>query len=69
MRSLINKPSVLFLDEPTSAIDNKAEIAIMNIINSLEKDITIIMITHKPSLLKGFDVIYKLDQGKITREE
>ncbi|MCL2390608.1 MAG: ABC transporter permease [Endomicrobia bacterium] len=50
-RSLINKPLVIFADEPTGNLDTKSTKEIINILKQLnESGITIIMVTHEPDL-------------------
>lgn len=56
---------VIVLDEATSALDNKTEADIMTTINNLDKNITLIMITHKLSILSNFDKIYEISDGVI----
>ncbi|MCL2484676.1 MAG: ABC transporter permease [Endomicrobia bacterium] len=50
-RSLINKPLVIFADEPTGNLDTKSTKEIINILKQLnESGITIVMVTHEPEL-------------------
>jgi len=65
-RALYHKPKVLILDEATSALDNQTEKAVMDAVNNLEKDITIILIAHRLNTVKNCDIIFKLDNGKIV---
>lgn len=60
-----NKP-VLILDEPTSALDLQSESEIIETIFALDQKMTIIVVTHRASLLKSFDRILNVDQGLIT---
>ena len=64
-RALYHKPQVLILDEATSALDNQTEEAVMDAINNLNKDMTIILITHRLSTVKNCDQILLLEKGKI----
>jgi len=64
-RALYNKPQVLILDEATSALDNITELAVMEAINNLGQDITIVLIAHRLSTVRQCDQIYLLDQGKV----
>ena len=66
-RSLYNDPSILIMDEATSALDIETELEIINNINKLKNDITIIMIAHRHVTLKNCDMIIEIDKGKITR--
>ena len=63
-RALYNNPKVLILDEATSSLDNQTEQAVMDAVNNLSKDITIILIAHRLNILKNCDIIFKLEKGK-----
>ncbi|MAM91102.1 MAG: hypothetical protein CMI15_06450 [Opitutaceae bacterium] len=69
-RALLTKPSLLVMDEPTSAMDANAEREF--IINmeqySKEANRTLILSTHKPSMLKLADRIIVMDQGKVAAD-
>jgi ABC-type multidrug transport system fused ATPase/permease subunit len=64
-RALYHHPSVLVLDEATSALDSITESEVMNTIESLHGNKTIIVIAHRMSTLKNCDHIYKLRNGII----
>ena len=64
-RALYHNPKLLVFDEATSALDNQTEQAVMEAVNNLNKDITIILIAHRLNTLKKCDVIYKVEKGKI----
>ena len=65
-RALYHNPKVLILDEATSALDNQTEEAVMDAVNNLSKDITIILIAHRLNTVKKCDIIFKLEKGKIV---
>ncbi|MDA7442464.1 ABC transporter ATP-binding protein/permease [Candidatus Pelagibacter ubique] len=65
-RALYHNPRVLILDEATSALDNETEQTVMNAINNLGKDITIILIAHRLNTVKNCDTIFKLERGKLV---
>ena len=67
-RALYSNPQLLILDEATSALDIQTEAAIMDGINSLSKDITIIIIAHRLSTLNKCDNIIKLEKGEIINQ-
>ncbi len=67
-RALYHNPSVLILDEATSALDNQTEQAVMDAINNLGKNITIILIAHRLSTVKKCDKIFLLENGKLKNE-
>ena len=64
-RALYHHPSVLVLDEATSALDSITESEVMDTIESLHGNKTIIIIAHRMSTLKNCDHIYKLKNGTI----
>ena len=64
-RALYHNPKVLILDEATSSLDNQTEQAVMDAVNKLNKNITIIMIAHRLTTVKKCDKIYLFDKGQI----
>ena len=62
-RALYKQADVIVLDEATSALDSKTEKDVMNSINSLSKNITILVIAHRLSTLKNCTQIIKIDKG------
>lgn len=67
-RALYHDPKVLILDEATSSLDNETEEAVMKAVNFLKKDITIILIAHRLNTVKNCDIIFKLENGQITKK-
>ena len=67
-RALYNNPKILVLDEATSALDDSTEKSIMEGINNLGKDITIIMIAHRLNSLKICDKLFKIHKGQIINQ-
>lgn len=65
VRSLVNRPRVLFCDEPTGSLDYKATIEIMEFLKSLnyEFGITIILVTHEMENLKYAKRLIKYENG------
>ncbi len=64
-RALYHNPQVLILDEATSALDNETEKAVMDAVNNISKDITIVLIAHRLNTVKNCDIIFKLDKGML----
>lgn len=64
-RALYKQAGVIVFDEATSALDDATEKSVMEAINSLDEDLTVLMIAHRLSTLKGCEVIYKLSHGRI----
>jgi len=65
-RALYNNPQVLILDEATSALDNLTEQEVMDAVNNLDYNITIIMIAHRLTTVRHCDQIHLLERGEIT---
>ena len=65
-RTLLSKSEVLLFDEVTSSLDLTTSKKVMKILDNLKKDHTIIMITHKPMLMKIADEILVIDSGKLV---
>jgi len=67
-RALYFNPQVLILDEATSALDNLTEKYVMDAVNNLNKDKTIIMIAHRLSTVKKCDKIFLFEKGVLKNE-
>ena len=65
-RVLLSKSEVLLFDEVTSTLDMNTSKKVMKILKDLKKDHTILMITHKPSLMKMADDILVIDKGRLV---
>ena len=65
-RALYHKPKILILDEATSALDNQTEEAVMDAINNLNKEITIILIAHRLNTVKNCDVVFQFKNGELV---
>lgn len=63
-RALYNEPDVLILDEATSALDNETEKAVMDSIDALHGEMTLIIIAHRLSTIKNCDEVYRIGGGK-----
>ncbi len=67
-RGLITKPKIIIFDDSVSAIDPETEAKIQETIAKIDKDITLLVISQRPSSLKFVDRIIVLEDGKITQE-
>jgi ABC-type multidrug transport system fused ATPase/permease subunit len=65
-RALYHEPSVLVLDEATSALDNITENVIMEALNTLARDKTVIMVAHRLTTVRECDTIVVLDRGRVV---
>lgn len=67
-RALFEDPEVLIMDEATSALDNDTEAAIMDSINRLHGRKTLVIIAHRLQTIEKCDMVYRVEDGKVTRE-
>lgn len=67
-RALLKKPDILIMDEATSNLDSITEKAIEKTINSLSKNITMIIIAHRLSTIMSCDKIFVMEKGKFIEE-
>ncbi|HIH2133541.1 TPA: BC-type lipopolysaccharide transporter PglK [Campylobacter coli] len=68
-RALYLDPEILVLDEATSALDAESEARIMDEIYKISKDKTMIIIAHRLSTITRCDSIYRLEHGKLFKED
>jgi len=66
-RALYKKADVIVFDEATSALDNDTELAVMDAIEKLGDNITVLIVAHRLSTLKNCMEIVDLVDGKIAR--
>jgi len=67
-RALYKQASVLVFDEATSALDNATEQEVMNAIEGLERNLTIIIVAHRLTTVKGCDSIVELCNGQVVAQ-
>lgn len=67
-RALYHNPEILVLDEATSALDNDTEAAVMEAIDSLKGQKTIIIIAHRLTTIKNADTIYEVRDGEVEKQ-
>jgi ABC-type multidrug transport system fused ATPase/permease subunit len=67
-RALYGEASVLVFDEATSALDTATESSVMQAIESLDSDLTIVLIAHRVSTLRNCNRIIELKEGQVARE-
>ena len=66
-RALYKEADVIIFDEATSALDNETEQAVMEAIENLSKDLTLLIIAHRLTTLKNCTQIVELNSGEIKR--
>lgn len=67
-RALYSNPDILILDEATSALDAKTENSIIKTVYSLKGSITLIIISHKISILDMCNKVFEISETNITRK-
>lgn len=66
-RALYKKADVIIFDEATSSLDNETEQSVMEAIDNLEGDLTVIIVAHRLSTLKNCTHIVEIENGRIKR--
>jgi ABC-type multidrug transport system fused ATPase/permease subunit len=66
-RALYKQADVIIFDEATSALDNETEQAVMQAIEGLSRDLTLLIIAHRVTTLKNCTQIVELGEGGIKR--
>ena len=71
IRALINKPKILFCDEPTGSLDEETGQNIMDVLNNLHNDFgcSLVIVTHDKSIGRLGDKQYLLDKGKLVTND
>ncbi|MFH0898868.1 MAG: ATP-binding cassette domain-containing protein, partial [bacterium] len=64
-RALLKDPDILIFDEPTSSLDQESEHLIQKAIAELSQEKTLIIVSHRATLLKNVDRILHIENNKI----
>jgi ABC-type multidrug transport system fused ATPase/permease subunit len=67
-RALYKQASVLVFDEATSALDNTTEQSVMDAIEGLDSDITILLIAHRLTTVRRCDTIIEMEHGRVVAQ-
>lgn len=67
-RALLLNPPILLLDEPTSSMDNSTEQAFVKRLQTIIENKTLILVTHKTSLLSLVDKLVVMDHGQVVTQ-
>lgn len=67
-RALYKQASVLVFDEATSALDNATEQAVIDAIEGLNRDLTILLIAHRLTTVQRCDLIFELEEGRLVAQ-
>lgn len=67
-RAILKKPKIIVFDEATSSLDTNTEVAVMQAIQKVTKNVTSLMIAHRLSTIVDADKIYVLESGKVVEQ-
>lgn len=67
-RTILRNPSILILDEATSAVDTESEILVQEALDNLMGAVTTFIIAHRLSTVRNADIIFVLDKGRIVEK-
>ena len=67
-RALYKQASVLVFDEATSALDNATEQSVMETIEGLSHDLTILLVAHRLTTVQRCDIVVELEHGRVVAE-
>jgi len=65
-RALYKRAQVLVLDEATSALDNLTEHDVIEAIQNLDRDLTVVIVAHRLTTVRHCDVIYEIQNGRLV---
>ena len=65
-RALVHRPSLLILDEATASLDPETEAEVLQTLRRLSRKVTILAISHQPALRDTADIVYYLENGRVT---
>ena len=70
-RALANQPPLILADEPTAALDTDRGNKVMALLRRIarERGSAVITVTHDHRMIEGFDTVYHLDDGRLTRDD
>lgn len=68
-RALYHNPEILFMDEATSSLDNETEKEIMEAIDGLKGEKTLIIIAHRLSTIENCDIVFGISKGELATVE
>ncbi len=67
-RALYKQATVLVFDEATSALDNATEQAVMDAIENLSRDLTILLVAHRLTTVRRCDTVVELKDGRVAAQ-
>lgn len=67
-RSLVTRPQILLMDEPTSSMDAQSEIAFLRQLRDAAGQCTLVMVTHRPAVLELVSRVMVVDNGRLVMD-
>jgi ABC-type multidrug transport system fused ATPase/permease subunit len=67
-RALYKQASVLVFDEATSALDNATEKSVLDAIDGLDRELTIVLVAHRLTTVRRCDTIVELERGRVVAQ-
>lgn len=68
-RAMMNRPRVVFADEPTAALDHANGHAVMDLLTEYRHEGLVVVVTHDPEMLAGADRVYYMRDGALLPDE
>ena len=65
-RALLKQPQILLLDEPSSALDTEAEVALVKTLKELSQRLTVVVVAHRLETVRHADNIIVMDAGQVA---
>lgn len=69
VRTMLQNPDIVVMDEPTSAIDESTKDTVQLLLRIMMQDKTVVMVTHDPFLTKFADRVIEISDGAIVRDK
>lgn len=69
VRALVNRPKILILDEANTSLDEDGDRLLRHVVQSLHGKVTVIFVTHRPSIQELADVSYELVDGILVSKK
>ncbi|WP_145613776.1 ATP-binding cassette domain-containing protein [Nitrospirillum amazonense] len=66
-RALIHKPRIILFDDANSAVDDEGDRHLFGLMNELRTECALVLVSHRPAVLKLADRIYRLADGQLDR--
>lgn len=66
-RAFVSEAKIIFLDEPSSALDTENEMEVIQLLKKLKRDKTVVISTHSAAFINEADYVYLVEGGKVAR--